>query len=318
MHQDYVRRLYSRVAAHAAHGYAYIGTHEHGRVVYAVAYETQRPAFFFGGKQFFHLVDLVLRQKLRFVVRHVQFRRHRARNRRVVARQHNRPATHAGKRLKGGRRFVLYLVAYEYAAREYAVFRDVNHRAHSRMGRESDVEPCHKSFVAAADPVALLFGEHAFARYIGKRVTAVRIALIAFAYGFGDGVGRIALGYCRKAQNIFPVFCGEHLRHREIALCQSARFVEHERIRLIELFQVIGAFNQYPVARSGADSRKEGKRNGYDQRAGTGHDQKAERAVYPRGPPARNRAGNYREQKRDYDHCRRVVFCKLGYEVFRL
>ena len=92
MHEHYVRGFDRRVAAHAAHGYADIRTHEDGRVVDAVAHKTERLGRLFFGEQFFHRRDLVLRQERGGVIGDADRVRHALCGGGAVSRQHDRAA----------------------------------------------------------------------------------------------------------------------------------------------------------------------------------------------------------------------------------
>ena len=317
MHEHDVRRLDGRVAAHAAHRDADIRAHEHGRVVDAVADEADCALFAFGN-QLFYLFHFILRKEGGAVRSDAQLGRDARRDRLVVAGQHDGAAAHGvevGDDLFGLR---LDLVGDEQRADEGAVVGDVHDGADARLGREFDAVAAHERGVAAEDALLAPLGEDALARDVGQRKALFDLLAVAGDDGAGDGVTGVVLGDGRKAQHLARAICGRNFCHGEVTLGQRARLVEHEGIRLVELFEIVGALDEDAVARGRPDARKEGERDGDDQRAGAGHDEEAERAVYPDGPIAGDQPRHDREQQRRDDDGGRVVLCEFGDKVFRL
>ena len=318
LHQHDVGRLYRGVAAHAAHGDAYIRAHEHGRVVDAVAHEAQHVARGFFGEQLFHFLHLVLREQRGLVARNARLFRHARGDGGVVARQHDGAAAHAVQTVHDLAGLGLDLVRDEQTTDELAVVRDVDHRAHAVRRDGLHALAAHELVVAAGDALARLLSDDALARHVGERPARLGGLTVLLHDGARYGVSRAVLRDGGEAEHLVRAVGGIHLGDGEVALGERARLIEHEYVRSVELFQVVGAFDEYAVTRRRAYAREEGQRDGYDERARAGHDQEAERAVYPRGPVRRDQPGQYGEYHRHAHDGGSVVLGELGYEVLRL
>ena len=317
MHKHYVRRLDRGVAAHAAHGYTDIRAHKHRRVVYAVAHKAQHVAIFFGGKHFFHFSDLILRQERRLVRRNAYLRRDPACYGVVVARQHYRFAAHVRQFAHGRRGFFLDLVGNKQRTLELSVPCDVHHGTHTRVLFEIYALVAHEFFVAAANHVSAFARDDAVPGDVCKGVSAGSLFAVTLAYRYRYRVRRVFFRQRGKSQHFFFLVRRQHFRYGEIAFCQRAGFVKHEYIRVVEFFQIVRAFHQYAVSRRRPYPREERQRNGYHQGARARHYQKTQRAVYPCGPVARDQPRHDGKQCRHNDDNRRVIFGKLGDEIFR-
>ena len=258
-----------------------------------------------------------MRQKRGFIFVYAELARDACRHALIVAREHDRLAAHARERADHFFCLRLYPIADDHASDINSVFRHIDDRPRFLFDGYFNALSFHEFFVAAGDPHALFFRDNALAREIRERKPLFYIPAIASGYRTRYRMRRVALRDRGEAQNALPIRLRLHGGDDKVAPGERPRLVKDENARLVEFFQIIRSFDENAVTRRRADTGKEGKRNGDDERAGTGDDQKAERPIYPRRPLSRHGAGHDREQNRNGNHRRSIIFSEFTYEVLR-
>ena len=166
-------------------------------------------------------------------------------------------------------RFGLDFVGNKQPPYEFAVVRHVYRRARARGFLIFYSVIAHQFPVAAHNDVAAVICNHARARRVGKRIARRRFAAVPRDNRLRYGMRRIALGNRGKTQYLVGSVGGIYFGYRKVALCQSARFVEHENRCSVEFFEIVGPFYQNSVPRRRPYSGEKRQRNGNNQRART-------------------------------------------------
>ena len=103
--------------------------------------------------------------------------------------------------------------------------------------------------------------------------------------GASNRVGGVALRVCRVEKDILLLepLRGDDARDVEAALCERARLVKDDGVRVGKCLEVVAALDEDARAARAADTRKEGEGDGDDEGAASRDDEEGERAVDPHG-----------------------------------
>ena len=86
---------------------------------------------------------------------------------------------------------------------------------------------------------------------------------------------------CKVQQLELAAHLGVYCHHGESSLCQRSCLVEHHRVYLREYVKIVGSLHQYALARSTAQSAKEGQWHTYDQCTRTAHHEEHKSPIEP-------------------------------------
>ena len=130
MHQHHIRSLDGSIAADSAHGHADVGTHEHRRVVDAIAHKGQNTAFFLLLQQLLDLLNLISRQKACGVLSHAHLLCHGGSGGFIVAREHNRSGSQGFQARHGSHGILLQRIGNDNTPEIRAVLGHIDHGSH--------------------------------------------------------------------------------------------------------------------------------------------------------------------------------------------